>query len=288
LPSTLQQGDGVVDNGGYGKYRIFVDFIGHKDLGGKVVLYLFDALWSSTDYNGPPWKWRLAPFDNHYPASVFASQDPVAIESVGFDFLRAEFYNGNPSGKAFPQYSGVDDFLHQAADSTNWPICIKYDPEQDGTYLPRSMGVHEHWNNATNKQYTRNLDPTNGTGIELEKIEQTSTEKTEYFAFYHDLDHILPFPHPPPPSRITTISYHLFRGATDMDLSIYNVQGQRIKTLVHERYMDTRPHHVQWDGKVNGITAASGVYFVRLSLRQYQIVDISITTSFWAPIYGPE
>jgi hypothetical protein len=27
--------------------------------------------------------------------------------------------------------------------------------------------VHEHWNNATAKQYSRNLDPVNGTGIEL-------------------------------------------------------------------------------------------------------------------------
>ena len=150
---------GTVDNGGYRKYRIFVDFIGHKDLGGKTILYLFDGLWSSTNYGDPPWKWRMAPFNTSYPASIFASQDPVAIESVGFDFLRTEFYNGNPSGNAFPQYSGVDDFLHQAADSVNWPEDIKYDPDGNGTYLPRSMGVHEHWNNSTEMKYSRDLAP---------------------------------------------------------------------------------------------------------------------------------
>jgi hypothetical protein len=33
--------------------------------------------------------------------------------------------------------------------------------------LTKSLGVHEHWNDATDKQYSRNLDPINGTGIEL-------------------------------------------------------------------------------------------------------------------------
>ena len=105
------QGNGNVDNGDYHLYRIFVDFMGHKDLGGKTILYLVDGLWSSTNYGDPPYKWRMVPFNNKYPASIFASQDPVAIESVGFDFLYTEFYPGNPSGNAFPRYSGVDD-LH--------------------------------------------------------------------------------------------------------------------------------------------------------------------------------
>lgn len=30
------------------------------------------------------------PFNSHYTASVFASQDPVAIDSVGADFLMNE------------------------------------------------------------------------------------------------------------------------------------------------------------------------------------------------------
>ena len=249
-----------MDNGGYGKYRIFVDFIGHKDLGGKVVLYLFDALWSSTNYGDPPWKWRMAPFNNHYPASIFVSQDPVAIESVGFDFLYAEFYIGNPSGNAFPHYSGVDDFLHQAADSLNWPSDIKYDPENDGTFLPRSMGVHEHWNNATDMKYTRNLGT--GFGIELVKLQSsTSVDKSTSFSkpatFYLEAN----YPNPFNPS--TTITYHLPQAA-HIDLSIYNVQGVCVQTLVHG-YQVVGDYHVIWKGQVNGATAASGVYFARLN-----------------------
>ena len=39
-----------------------------------------------------------------------------------------------------------------------------YDPEQDGIPLA-SLGVHEHWNNAIDKLYSRNLGT--GEGIEL-------------------------------------------------------------------------------------------------------------------------
>ncbi len=40
----------------------------------------------------------------------------------------------------------------------------KYDPERDGTPL-QSLGVFERWNNASDKQYGRNLG--RGDGIEL-------------------------------------------------------------------------------------------------------------------------
>ncbi|MEJ2307109.1 MAG: DUF362 domain-containing protein, partial [candidate division WOR-3 bacterium] len=123
LPCT--EGNGIVDNGDYGVYRCFVDIMGHEHLGGKTILYIFDGLWSSTNWSTPPIKWRMAPFNNDWPSSIFVSQDPVAIESVGFDFFYQEFdedhpTEGNPTGTytgPFPRYAGVDDFLHQAADS---------------------------------------------------------------------------------------------------------------------------------------------------------------------------
>ncbi len=58
----------------------------------------------------------------------------------------------------------MDDYLHQAADPTNWPEDVIYDPENDGVPA-RGLGVHEHWNNAVRKQYSRNLGQ--GSGIEL-------------------------------------------------------------------------------------------------------------------------
>jgi sugar lactone lactonase YvrE len=147
---------------GMGHYRPLVDLMGHPEIGRKTVLFLVDGLYPDkhaqhwpTDY---PFKWQTAPFNNDWASSFFASQDPVAIDSVGFDFL----YNEWPT--EWPGYDGADDYLHEAASIPNPPSGTTYDPNHDGS-LTESLGVHEHWNNATDKQYTRNLGT--GKGIEL-------------------------------------------------------------------------------------------------------------------------
>ena len=60
-----------------------------------------------------------------------------------------------------------------------------------------------------------------------------------------------------------------------MDLSIYNIQGERIQTLVRA-YQTGGEYNVQWNGKVNGITAASGVYFARLSAVGSQGTNVQV------------
>jgi hypothetical protein len=166
-------GTALVSNGAYGQYRCLVDFMGHEDLGGKTILYLVDGLWSSINWGHPAIKWRMAPFKGEYPSSLFLSQDPVAIDSVGYDFLYAEFDEKHPTEGAFDprddsgpfaRYAGADDYLHQAADPANWPKGLAYDPERDGKRLG-SLGVHEHWDDAIDKRYSRNLGKK--AGIEL-------------------------------------------------------------------------------------------------------------------------
>jgi parallel beta-helix repeat protein len=101
----------------------------------------------------------MEPFNNDWPSSLFISQDQVAIDSVCFDFLVAEWPDTNG-----PAHAGADDYMHEAALADNPPSGTFYDPEGDGTRLA-SLGVHEHWNNPVDKQYSRNLG-TDG-GIEL-------------------------------------------------------------------------------------------------------------------------
>jgi hypothetical protein len=59
---------------------------------------------------------------------------------------------------------GAEDFLHEAAEAGNPASGTFYDPGRTGVRLA-SLGAHEHWNNPTNKQYSRNLGT--GQGIEL-------------------------------------------------------------------------------------------------------------------------
>lgn len=154
---------------GYGYYRVLVDLMGNRFTGDKNLFYILDALWSGTDWNGIPVKFLMPPFNNHWSSSLLLSLDPVAIESVAFDFLRTEFSRPEHTVQHIIE-NGVDDYLHQAADSANWPKGIVYAPNGDGIPLPKSLGVHEHWNNPVDKLYSRNLGK--GEGIELVKVFQ--------------------------------------------------------------------------------------------------------------------
>ena len=160
-----------------GSYEALVDLMGYKHLGGKTILYIVDALYGAlnmgTSVRNSP-KWQMEPFNNDWPSSLFVSQDPVAIDSVCIDFLRSEptmTYIAAPDN-----YSTVDDYLHEAAMAHDPCSGTFYDP--DGTSLGlQSLGVHEHWNNATDKQYSRNL----GTGDGIELISSVPSECLELF-----------------------------------------------------------------------------------------------------------
>lgn len=144
-----------------GTYNALVDLMGHKDLGGKTILYFLDALYACPHQSVLPEKWQSPPFNGNWTCSVFVSQDPVAIESVAVDFAGAE-----PTARLM--VGAVDNYLHEAALAHQPPSGTRYDPEGDGTTL-KSLGVHEHWNSPEKKQYSRNLGT--GQGIELVKGE---------------------------------------------------------------------------------------------------------------------
>jgi len=148
---------------GNGRYRPLVDLMGHKHLGGKTLLYLIDGLYAGKHAKErAPRKWNSRPFNGDWTSSLFASQDPVAIDSVGFDFLRTEWDDA-------PHRSGTNDYLIEAALANNPPSGTFYDPDHKGNVARlASLGVYEHWNNPKDKQYSRNLKT--GKGIELVKL----------------------------------------------------------------------------------------------------------------------
>lgn len=146
------------DRGGKPRFMTFTDFMGHKDLGAKTMLFLIDGLYGSMDVNGAPsGTWKMPPFDGAWPCSLFASQDGVAIDAVGIDFLSSEF-------PAMPDVNYCDMYLVEAAMADRPLSGTIYDPERDGTTL-RSLGVLDHWDNPVDKRYGRNLG--NSEGIEL-------------------------------------------------------------------------------------------------------------------------
>lgn len=162
---------------GLGHYRAMVDLMAHPDLGGKTVLNVIDGLFGGYYWEARPRRWTQPPFgdgtNGDWPSSLFVSQDPVAIDSVGYDFLNAEW----PEAVASGGYThgalegGAEDYLHESALAANPPSGTRYDPDGDGAPAA-SLGAHEHWNNAASRQYSRNLGLDEG--IELVALSGSS------------------------------------------------------------------------------------------------------------------
>lgn len=226
---------------GLKKYRHLVDYMGHKNMGGKTLLYIVDGLWAGNNWQGYVEKWQMDPFNNDYPSSLFLSQDAVAIESVCFDFLLEEYSDRDASEK-YPYMDGVEDYLKQAALPENWPTTIKYDPEGDGSFIG-SLGVYEHWNNAADKKYSRNLGT--GNGIELIKVEGSTSIASKNLIKYKL------YPNPfTQYVKLEVSSNH------KLVAEIFNIKGQRVLN-------QSFTHTLVWNASKEGLK--KGVYFLRVT-----------------------
>ena len=152
-----------------GVYSPLVDLMANYELGDKTVLYMLDALICAPsegdDISGSNARWKQSPFNGHYTSSIFVSQDSVAIDSVGADFLMNEpaVTKENDSLK---DNATVENYLHEAALVMKAPSGNKY--ENGNGKKVTNLGVHEHWNNPVSKKYSRNLGKKEG--IELVKV----------------------------------------------------------------------------------------------------------------------
>ncbi|MDZ7288372.1 MAG: DUF362 domain-containing protein [candidate division KSB1 bacterium] len=251
---------------GYKKYRVLVDLMGNKNLGGKTLLYVMDGLWATSYEHDPPCQFRMAPFNNDWASSIFVSLDPVAIASVCLDFMQAEFHTEDlttsPPRYAYANFDGVDDYLHQAASPAEWPDDIVYDPENDGIPLT-SLGVHEHWNNPIDMQYSRNLGT--GEGIELVALKHTTAVAQDEDLTTMAPDITLYQSYPNPFNSSTQITYSLPVPAK-VNLTVLDVQGQAVCNLVNS-FQRTGTHTAIWNGlDENGSPVSSGIYFYQLSV----------------------
>lgn len=240
-----------------GTYNALVDLMGHKDLGAKTVLFIIEGLYACQtegDEISSKSKWLSPPFNNGWTSSLFVSQDNVAIESVGLDFFRAEAAI-NPHDTTI--YGAVDNYLHEAAQADNPPSGTFYAPNGDEVRL-QSLGVHEHWNNSTDKEYSRNLGT--GNGIELVKLQSTVTSVHQESK---PVEFVLSQNYPNPFNPTTTIGYRLAARSSVL-LEVYDVLGREVMTLVNEE-KPAGTYQLTLDGK----NLTSGVYFY--NLQAYQI-----------------
>jgi hypothetical protein len=157
-------------------YSPLVDLAASPNLGAKTILYLLDGLYCGRKWRtyplhfpNPPFNNKVVPYENpDWPASVLASFDGVALQSVGLDLLYAQSKNNNePTYHNVPRIlvrDNADDFLREMATPENAPSGTKY---MQGGKPVKSLGVFEHWNNDIDMKYSRNLNPKKGKGVEF-------------------------------------------------------------------------------------------------------------------------
>jgi hypothetical protein len=78
--------------------------------------------------------------------------------------------------------------------------------------------------------------------------------------------------YPNPFNPVTNIRFSILE-PSDLNLEIYNIRGQRVKTLVDD-HVQAGDHVVQWDSRdANGRAAAAGIYFYRLQVDDRQVTN---------------
>jgi hypothetical protein len=157
-------------------YSPIVDLAASPNLGAKTILYVLDGLYCARRHQSFPLHFPNAPFNNRvtpyenpdWPSSVLASLDGVALDSVGLDILYSQTKNNeDPNDSNHPRIlirENADDYLREEALADNPPSGTVY---RQGGKRVASLGVFEHWDSDAARQYSRNIDPIHGKGIEL-------------------------------------------------------------------------------------------------------------------------
>ncbi|MBI9031923.1 T9SS type A sorting domain-containing protein [bacterium] len=77
--------------------------------------------------------------------------------------------------------------------------------------------------------------------------------------------------YPNPFNPETTISFNI-ANQTNVELSVYNIKGQKVKTLIND-VLSKGDHKVVWDGRnSSGQKVSSGVYFYRLKTPKFDSI----------------
>ena len=90
--------------------------------------------------------------------------------------------------------------------------------------------------------------------------------------------------YPNPFNPETTIKFTTENTEKNTELVIYNLKGQKVKTLVNEK-LDKGTHQVVWNGKdENGKSVCSGVYFYKMNAGKFTSIKKMILLKLWSAL----
>lgn len=100
--------------------------------------------------------------------------------------------------------------------------------------------------------------------LKTDYIEVTSTDANDTLNPELDL-----FNYPNPFNPSTTISFSVSEVLSSVNIEIYNLKGQKVKTLVNEQ-LSVGLHSITWNGKDDSNKpVSSGIYFYKMRAGKY-------------------
>lgn len=187
-------------------------------------------------------------------ANVFASQNFAGTE------LTLEWNAPNFNTRDFESYTIYRFLAINSNDPTQWDLLeAAYD---DTTYIDAGWISL----NAQIYQFAVIANYTNGVISEAELSNEIERIDVGTGQNIPEIVNSLQSIHPNPFNPSTNISYQLAEDS-EVEMSIFNVRGQKITTILSKEEMKGF-HHVVWDGKdKTGKEQSSGIYFVRLKVN---------------------
>ena len=124
------------------------------------------------------------------------------------------------------------------------------------------MGTHEHWNNANDKQYSRNLGEDKGIELVSNFTLPTPVEdKLDRKGSINNFNLQQNYPNPFNPA--TEISFEL-PVYSNISLNVYDENGRKVQTLLN----GTKPAG-KYKEIFDGSGLASGIYFYKLTTKDF-------------------
>lgn len=174
----------------------------------------------------------------------------LSVTAPSFNTFEYRYAWRNPDGWTF-EPEGFGDFAYRVR-------YVGQDAARSFPTLPWVMPL-DTWTNKENKSGDQEVDPFTSL---------TDIEDDASVPFAYSLNQNYPNPFNP----TTTITYSLAE-ASEITLAVYNVLGQKVKTLVSGTYATAGTHVSRWNGLDEaGHKVASGVYFYKLEAGDYSAV----------------
>ena len=226
-----------------------------------------DTLWTRT-YGGDNWEWAISMdlvqeggyIVTGYTESFGAGDKDIWLLRIADEYIPLF----NP-----PQNLFVTDEGYATWDEPSSPDLLGYKVYLDSVFVEYTTDLFYQYTELTNSQtYLAGVSALYDEGeSDIIEFEFTYTGTNAGNEIVPTTKLIGNYPNPFNPE--TTISFSVTQTSSFVNIEVFNLKGQKVKTLINEK-LEAGNHQVVWGGKDdNNKSVSSGIYFYKMNSGDY-------------------